>query len=177
LILIENPIIGVTGHRPEKLFGHHHTPEPGDPTYHIYDHIQKSLRIAIAGLKASKILTGMALGVDQWTAQIAIDQGIPFDAYLPFLGQERLWPLKSRQYFQWLLKKAATVKVISEGGFSNAKMFIRNEAVVDDSNVLLAVMHKKVKKNPKLQQGGTYQCVSYAHRLKKPIIEIHPKLR
>lgn len=96
----------------------------------------------------------MALGVDQDFAQISIELAIPFTAALPFIGQEDRWPESSRKYYEWLLERADDVVVVSPGGYSAAKMQVRNEWMVDNCDHLVAVWDGS--------EGGTGNCVRYA---------------
>lgn len=49
-----------------------------------------------------------------------------------------------------------------------AKMQKRNEYMVDNSDIVIAVWDGT--------KGGTYNCVKYAQKLEKKIIQINPKL-
>ena len=96
----------------------------------------------------------MALGVDTWAAQLCVELGIPFDAYVPFVGQESKWPNASRDAYVALLHKARHVRMITTGGYSNAAFQRRNKAMVDDCDTLIAVWDGS--------PGGTANCVRYA---------------
>jgi uncharacterized phage-like protein YoqJ len=109
----------------------------------------------------------MALGVDQWAASIAIKLGIPFVAAVPFLGQEGMWPNKSKKIYKFLLDKAGEIVIVNEGGFTAKKLQLRNEWMVDNCDVLIAVYNGDEK-------GGTANCVRYAKEKKKEIVFITP---
>lgn len=86
-------IVAFTGYRPDKLGGY----KLPNPTYlHVFQQIEKSLK----ELQPQKVISGMALGVDQWAANIAHRLGIPFIAAVPFLGQEKAWPVPSQKNIQ-----------------------------------------------------------------------------
>lgn len=154
-------IVSFTGHRPDKLGGY----KLPNPTYlHVCREIDKTLR----ELQPEKIISGMALGVDQWAANIAIKLGIPFIAAVPFIGQEKAWPLPSQKIFNKLLERAAEVVIVSEGGYSAAKMQVRNEWMVDRADKVIAIWDGT--------PGGTGNCVQYAQKIGKEIIRINPRL-
>ena len=90
-------IAAFTGHRPNKLGGFK-IPNP------IYNFINDEITRTLTDLKPKKVITGMALGVDQWAAEVCIKLGVPFVAAVPFRGQELYWPEESRKrYFErWI---------------------------------------------------------------------------
>lgn len=152
-------IIAFTGHRPDKLGGY----KLPNPTY-LY--VCQQIDLILRELKPDKIFSGMALGVDQWAANIAYRLGIPFIAAVPFLGQEKAWPQKSQQTYNALLKLAESVVFVSDGGYSAAKMQIRNQYMVDNCDKLIAIWDGS--------QGGTGNCVEYAKSKNREIILIDP---
>lgn len=77
----------------------------------------------------------MALGYDWMIAKVAIKLGIPFIAAVPFVGQEAIWPQKSKDQYNQLISKASEVKIVSEGGYSAWKMQVRNCWMIDCADV------------------------------------------
>jgi uncharacterized phage-like protein YoqJ len=152
--------IAFTGHRPNKLGGY-------DPKTNKYEWFINTLHSFIKQIKETNIefISGMALGIDQWAAEYAIHQGIPFHAYIPFEGQEKMWPESSKNTFRKILSKAASVKYICDPGYAPYKMQKRNEAMVDDCDLLIAVWDGS--------KGGTYNCVKYAEKIGKEICIEH----
>jgi uncharacterized phage-like protein YoqJ len=122
---------------------------------------------ALKELKPEKVITGMALGVDQWAAMIAYKLGIPFLAAIPFENQESKWPEKSQKTYRLLRKLAAEEVIVSEGGYSIDKMQTRNVWMVDNSDKLIAVWDGT--------KGGTGNCVEYAKSANKDIYYINPR--
>jgi len=154
-------IVAISGHRPNKLGGYNLP----NPTYiKVCRAIDKQLR----ELKPSKVISGMALGIDQWTANIAIKLGIPFIAAIPFEGQEKKWPESSQKIFHKLLSKAADIVYVSPPGYSASKMQIRNQWMVDQCDTVLAVYDGS--------GGGTGNCIEYARSVGKKIIIIDPNI-
>lgn len=152
-------IVAFTGHRPNKLGGY----KLPNPTYiYVCQQIDKTLK----ELKPEKIISGMALGIDQWAANIAYKLGIPFIAAVPFLGQEGAWPAQSQQTYNKLIKLASEVVIVCEGGYEASKMQRRNEWMTDRCDILIAVWDKT--------PGGTGNCINYAKSINKHIVYINP---
>lgn len=154
-------ILGITGHRPDKLGGYH-IPNP------TYTRVCREIEKVFQDLKPEKVITGMALGVDQWAAFIAYKLNIPFLAAVPFEGQEKKWPSKSQDLYNKLLKKATEIVIVSPGGYESSKMKTRNRWMVDYSDKMLAVWDGS--------SGGTGNCINYATSVEKEIIRIDPRL-
>jgi uncharacterized phage-like protein YoqJ len=147
-------IVGITGHRPDRIGA-------WDPLHPVVERVQRALRDAIAKYRPAKLLTGMALGVDQWAAEACVELGVPFAACLPFDGQSDPWPPPAQERWQVLLEKAAEIVVVSPGPYKPWKMQRRNEYVVDNCDKLLAVHDGS--------DGGTYNCLRYARTVDREI--------
>ena len=140
--------VAFTGHRPKALGGFN-IPNP------TYNHVCEQIKQALEELNPAKAISGMALGVDQWAAQICVDMNIPFIAAVPFDGQDTVWPAESKKVYQSLLDKAERIVVVTPGKYDAWKMQKRNEWMVDNCNVLIAVWNGG-------SIGGTANCVAYA---------------
>ena len=152
------PIVAFTGHRPDKIGGYNPNP--------LQDKIRKAITDVLIKIQPEKAISGMALGVDQWAAEICIDLKIPLIAAVPFKGQERIWPQKSKDHYFYLLDKAAEVKIISDGGYAGWKMNKRNEWMVDNCALLIAVWDGT--------KGGTSNAVKYAESINRDTYRIDP---
>ena len=153
-------VVAFTGHRPNKLGGYR-TPNP------IYNWVTWCIQEQLEELKPTLVISGMALGVDQWAAQIAHDMGIPFLAAIPFQGQEKAWPAHSQAAFKNLLLKSCEIVVVSPGEYTPYKMRVRNAYMVDRCDSLIAVWDGT--------PGGTGNCVEYAEACGKQIVRIKPR--
>lgn len=107
------------------------------------------------------MISGMALGIDTLWAKLAIERDTPLIAAIPFNGQESVWPKESRDLYHELLKQAYEIVVIGGDGYSKEKMQKRNEWMVDNCDVLVAVTDDS--------PGGTANCIKYAKSKKKYI--------
>jgi uncharacterized phage-like protein YoqJ len=154
--------IAFTGHRPDKLGSY-------DNSTNKHNSFIENLKVLFdsSNFKDPIIISGMALGIDTWAVEFAIKENIPFISYIPFEGQERLWPQESQEQYHDLLLKAIDIKIISKGSYASWKMQKRNKAMVDDCDLLIAVWDGST--------GGTANCVSYAKSIKKQILYINPK--
>jgi uncharacterized phage-like protein YoqJ len=153
--------IGITGHRPHKLFG-----------YNIfdskYDNIKQNIREQLLSLKPNMAYTGMALGIDQIFALEAIQLNIPLIAAIPCDDQEKLWNQESKVLYNQILEKCKESVIVSPGPYQHWKMQKRNEYIVDNCDVLLVVYDLN-------ESGGTAKCIEYARKVNKQIIIIEPK--
>lgn len=147
-------VVAVTGHRPNKLGGYD-IPNP------LYDLVVAGLVSAFEKFKPDYVITGMAIGVDQWAAEVCINMNIPFIAAIPFEGQENVWPPKSQAKYQLLLSKAAEKYVICQGGYEPKKMQARNEWMMLACHQVVAVWDGT--------PGGTQNCLGSATKLGKPV--------
>lgn len=150
-------IVCGTGHRPNKLGGYENA---------VAVRLVKTAEWGLASMaeRPLAVISGMALGWDQALGQAALNMNIPLWAYVPFEGQESMWPRKSKDAFYCLLDEAAKVVICSEGGYAPWKMQVRNECMVDDSHEVLALWDGST--------GGTGNCIQYARKKEKNIVNL-----
>lgn len=106
----------------------------------------------------------MALGWDQALAEACVLEGVPFDAFVPFLGQESVWPEKARAKYKWLMSRADLIAYTAPPGYAAWKMQTRNEAMVKSAGVMLALWDGSA--------GGTANCVRYAEKVGTPVLNV-----
>jgi uncharacterized phage-like protein YoqJ len=137
----------------------------------VHDSLQEAVFTAyIKGFTV--FITGMALGVDTIFAEIVLNLRETFGdmelhAYIPFEGQELKWKQPQQQHYCEILAECNDVVHCSEAGFQPKKFQIRNEAMVDESDAIVAVYDGR--------EGGTKNCFDYAWKKKKPIRVIDPR--
>lgn len=147
--------VAATGHRPEKIGGYdYYAPQ------RVW--LRNRMKSELIDIMPEYTISGMALGIDQDFAQVSVELAIPFIAALPFAGQESQWPKSSQNYYNWLLKQAAEIVVVSGGGYAPYKMQVRNQWMVDNCELLFAFWDGS--------DGGTGNCVKYAQRSKPQAI-------
>lgn len=151
-------IIAGTGHRPDKLGGYDIR---GNEVYTV---IKGLIDQALEFLQPTLVLSGMALGFDQWLAESCLSHGIPFKACVPFRGFNTPWPVASKRHYDWLIQRASDTVYVTEGegiAYHPSLLHRRNEYMVDNADRILACWNGTT--------GGTAGCLAYAARLRKPI--------
>lgn len=157
-----------TGHRPKKLGGY-------DESSPIIANIKLRLRDEI--IKADRagynnFITGMALGVDMWAAELVLEMmgglsdGVTLTAALPFYEQCSRWPETSRIRWGRILEQCDQVVEVCEPGYAPWKLQKRNVWMVDRSSLVIAVWDNS--------DGGTANCVRYAQKKNRKIVQITP---
>lgn len=148
-------IICGTGHRPDKLGGY------GKEV------TAKLILLASDWLIAhqpDEVISGGALGWDQALAWAAHCAYIPFTLALPFPGFENRWPQSSKDDLYVLADLANKVIYVKDGPYAGWKMQARNEWMVDNSTHVLALWNGT--------SGGTANCIAYAKKVGKPIVNL-----
>lgn len=149
------PVVAITGHRPGSL------------NTEQRQYMQEGLEFITDGLVeyygAEKFLTGLALGADTIWAELALKYGIEYDAYIPFEGQEERWNQSDQKKYRDLRSGASSEKVFGQQ-FSNRLYHARNDALIQDSDLLVGVWR------PSVQKGGTFSTVQ------KSLKKSHPTL-
>lgn len=145
-------ILAATGHRPNKLGGY--GPE-------VLKRLIVGATTTLTEEKPDAVISGMALGWDTAWALAALDLGVPLLAAVPFAGQDSRWPDANRDQYRQILSRAASVKVVCDGGYTAWKMHARNAWMVNRCDKLIALWDGT--------PGGTASCVAYARRKRKPV--------
>ena len=145
-----------TGHRPDAFsFG--------------YDEEAAACRLLKATLKMhilraigngfTHFISGMALGVDLWCAEIVLElkgeyQEITLEAAVPYKGHGKGWAKEYRTRYERVLARCDKVTVISDR-YTRYCMHERNRYMIDHSALCIAVYNGSLK-------GGTAYTVRYA---------------
>lgn len=129
-----------TGHRPEKLPWKYNEADRRciDLKAALFAQIRK-----LTDEGVTQFLSGMALGVDLWSAQavLALRQGNPkqkLHCILPCMAQADAWSESARKQYHWILTQADSVIYVNREYHRNC-MLERNHFMVDHAEVLLAV--------------------------------------
>lgn len=146
-------IIGITGHRPNRLYGY-------DLTDKRYLTLKNKFRDILIRDKCKIALSGMALGVDTLFAQAVLElreqgQDIKLYCIIPCIDQERMWSKKDKELYKNIVNSADKVKYTSKQSYKPCSMQKRNEYIVEHCDKLIAVWDG-------IRQGGTYNCIQYA---------------
>lgn len=156
-------IICGTGHRPNKLNGY---------SEQAFSELTDLATTALIKLSPNKVIAGGAIGWDQALANAAYSLGIPLTLAYPFKDFHCKWPRDSVGYkfhremelVAELLTKPVEIIYVSEPGYAAWKMQVRNKWMVDHSDSVLALWDGS--------SGGTANCVAYADKKGKPIINL-----
>ncbi len=155
--------IAFTGHRPPKFGGYN---EHDNDTIIAVKRSLEQMVDLLAKTGTKTFLSGMALGVDTWTAEAVLGwkkrySQIRLVCAVPFQGFEMKWPGASQERFHAILERGDQVVIVSGGGYSPEKLQRRNQWMVDHADGLLAVWDGS--------PGGTANAVHYAEAVGKPI--------
>lgn len=155
-------IIAFTGHRPDALGGY----SADNP---VKVRVKAAIRTALTQLRSAhgddlRGISGMALGVDQWAAEVCIELKVPFTAAIPHDNQDERWLWGARAAYRELLTRAMAAIVVSPGPYAGYKLLKRNVWMVDQCDALLAVLQGTT--------GGTAKTVAYAESQGKPVTRL-----
>lgn len=131
-------LVGITGHRPERL---------GTNWPIVERWIAGKLEEYKARGERVSLISGMARGVDQIAATTAIDAGVGVRCYYPF-------PHQMSNLEDYVTTHAEVIRYEANEYRSDA-YFIRDRRIVDDCDVLLVVWDG-------IKYGGTYYTYKYA---------------
>jgi uncharacterized phage-like protein YoqJ len=162
--------VSFTGHRPNKLGGYNeNNPIMRKVKRDLDDLINRAIN---AGYFT--FISGMALGVDIIAAEIVLkykkaDDRVKLIAAIPFEGQEGNWPTQSQERWKRVIEQTDEIVHVCEPGYAAWKMQKRNQWMVDNSSVVIAVWDGT--------KGGTGNCVNYAKKAKHQpkVIRINPE--
>lgn len=162
-IILPEVVMAFTGHRPNKLNGEW---DMNGPCSHW---IAKRIKQQLIEYKVNTVVSGMALGVDQIAAIVAIKNGVSVIAAVPFEGQENRWQQPQKDRFHKILAHPLVKKVVvCEGGYAGPwQMQKRNIWMVDHSTILSAFWNGDTT-------GGTANCVAYAKKVGRDMIVTDP---
>lgn len=144
--------VTITGHRPEKL---------SDERY-----VLTQLQNAYIDLDAGCVIQGMAAGVDLLAARAAFRSRVPFKCYVPWKGHSS--PRDHQSRYMAALEFAEDIVYCSDSlTYPGPYIYqVRNERMVDDGDIVLAVWDGS--------PGGTKNCVQYALKKGVPVYRIYP---
>lgn len=157
--------ICVTGHRPNKLYGY-------DITTSKYIKLKDKFKELLIQNSCTEAITGMALGADMVFAIAVLElknQGydIKLHCAIPCRNHSYKWTKAYQDLYNYILKKADIVKLVTDEDYKPWLMQKRNEYMVDIADKVIAVWDGS--------KGGTYNCVKYAEKKDKEIIRIVPE--
>lgn len=156
-------ILGIAGHRSGPKLGGF------NDSSNLSRSIKQILREKFQQLKPDYILSGMAIGVNQWAVEVAMELSIKTIAMIPCAGQERLWPRAAQERYHDLLEQVTKKLQLSDQPYHSDLMKKCDEAIAGTCDQLLAIWDSS--------SGGTMHCVWSARKAGKPVLAIHPVTR
>lgn len=156
----------VTGHRPDKLpWGD----DVNSPLYHQFiSDLVLNLEYAIEK-GYTHFISGGALGVDLEFAYCVLNlqkkyNNITLEIAVPCKDQSKSWSAEDKATYDFLLKHANQVTVLSENYYPFC-MQRRNEYMVNKSDCVLCCFNG-------IKKGGTYHTIKYAQKHQKDFLFI-----
>jgi len=123
--------------------------------------IDRAIEAELTVIAPEKVISGMARGVDTIAARVSRRLKIPYVAAVPFLAQVSNHSDEDRAEWMELLEGAEDIQIVCDGDYAVWKFQKRNEWMVDNSQLVLAVWDGS--------RGGTANCVKYAQRVGRDI--------
>lgn len=156
-----------TGHRPTKFSFKYDETSPACKD--IKNQLKAEILNMINNRQVSHFITGMALGVDTWAAEIILNlkklyPGITITAAVPCPEQSHRWGAENKERYKNILQLCDSVEILSEK-WTPYCMMVRNRYMVDNSDFVIAVWNGSVS-------GGTGKTVEYAFKHSKKTIII-----
>lgn len=158
-----------TGHRPQDLGGFD---EKNIENVWVKTALAKCIRGFISHFQTTEWISGGALGVDQWAAEIVLwlkeneRPDLKLIIMKPFTSQHAKWNERSQNRFLQICDYADEVIICQPDPYAAWKMQYRNKEMVNRAKAVLSVW--------KGSDGGTGNCVAYANAKKRPIYRIDP---
>lgn len=156
--------LGITGHRPDKLGGYHDT---SNLSWLLKFHME----IFFLEKAPLRIVSGMALGTDQWAVEVALKLGIKVTALVPCLNQEAVWPreaqLRYRELLERIERSGGSVEYVTLTPYTPICMHRRNQEIVAQSSEILSVWDGT--------RGGTRDCIRLAKADGLQVTNLNPQ--
>ena len=158
----------ITGHRPDSFIVSHYSEDAvrrlaGDVACVLKREYGSELTLNLGG----------AIGADQWMGAAAIEHGVKFGLFLPFLPQiqSRYWTNDQRQELDRQLRAASRITVMdSLGKYDVAKYHERDRMMVDEADFVVAFWVGR-------RRGGTFETMKYALSKSKFVLNAMDGLR
>jgi uncharacterized phage-like protein YoqJ len=158
----------ITGHRPDSFLVSHY---PLDAVRRLAGDIACALKREYGDDLMFNL--GGAVGADQWMGAAAMEQGVRYSLFLPFLPQvqARYWDEGQREEFDRQLRGAARIVVVDPSGqYDPDKYHERDRLMVDEADFVVAFWVGR-------RRGGTFGTMGYALSKSKFVLNAMDRLR
>ncbi len=164
-------VMSATGHRPDKLGGY--KPRNNPTVQHIKEELYEKLRLCMDG-GFDEFWSGAAQGFDQIFFEVVEDLRVEFphiknNIAIPYKGFGDNWPEAAKKNLDELCKLADVVHIVCEGDYDIRYLQKRNVFMVDKGDAIMSCWDGTM--------GGTFNCIEYAKKKKKPILRLNPRTR
>ncbi len=165
-----------TGPRPKNLYGYNER-----ESYEAIINMTQAACEELYSRGVRTFISGGAQGFDQlaFWAVSRLGSKVSNIVYVPFPAQADRWSLDGmfgRQEYDSMLRRADQVHYLFANPTSDEdasdKLFDRNHAMVDASDVVVALLAGRAV-NWRQACGGTAECVRYAMRKGKPVLALY----
>ena len=161
--------VAFTGHRPRDMYGYD---ENRTENVMIKRWLLSTVLKIAKKYPNAHFIAGGALGTDTWGAEAVLEAkkhfpDVKLEIAVPCLNQESRWNHESKVRYHKILKQADIVTYVSDKPYTYQSMQKRNEYMVDNAHVIIAVWSGK-------QRGGTYNCLQYARQVGRTILILNP---
>lgn len=162
-------VCSFTGHRPQNLPFRFN--EQDERCIALKAKLSKEIEKQITDNGVSHFISGMALGVDTYVAEIILSLKtkypyITLEAAIPCEEQAAKWKEKDRERYFSLVERCDKETLVSRHYTADC-MHKRNHYMVESSDVIIAVWDGT--------PSGTGKTVQYAQSKGKTVIVINPK--
>lgn len=159
--------VAFTGHRPAELGSYN----PKDLKPLLWE-LHRVIVHHIENKDVDTFYGGCALGWDLWSQKIVIKlkeiyPHIELISCVPCRGQQKQWPKKSQDEWQYVIDNSDEVVLVTDDDYKPYYMEICNRYMVDNVDFIIAGYNGSEK-------GGTANCVKYARQKNKEITIINP---
>ena len=160
--------VSITGHRPDPFLVSHYKTE-------AVERLAGDVACALKREYGSELYLnlGGAIGADQWMGAAAIEQGIRFGLFLPFLPQiqAKFWSEGQRNELDRQMKAASCITIVdSSGQYDVARYHERDRLMVDQGDFIVAFWGGR-------RRGGTFETMRYALSKSKFVLNAMDGLR
>ncbi len=165
---MSNKVCSFTGHRPQNLPFRFNEGYPR--CIALKTRLREEIEKQITQNGVTHFISGMALGVDTYVAEIVLDlkgtySGITLEAAIPCEDQPSKWKERDRDRYYSLVEQCDKETMVSKRYAADC-MHKRNQYMVDASDVIIAVWNGTL--------SGTGKTVEYAKSKGKEVVVIDP---
>lgn len=165
-----------TGHRPSKVDNAYELNHP--KALEIISLLKEKLKeltidkYGVVQYDEIECISGMALGMDMYFAEAVLELRKEYPQFkliaaVPCTGHSLNWPKSSQFTHARICDAADEYVLVTNAPFKPYLMQVRNEYMVNRADEIISLWDGT--------SGGTGNCINYALKQGKPILNLHPK--